>query len=53
MLHDIDKIDLLDIDVEGSELDVWNSFNPELYGVVILHWAGLHNKIVLIPAKQR
>jgi FkbM family methyltransferase len=41
MLHDIDKIDLLDIDVEGSEIDVWNSFNPELYRpeVVIIEYS--------------
>ena len=41
MLHDIDKIDLLDIDVEGSEIDVWNSFNPELYQpeVVIIEYS--------------
>jgi FkbM family methyltransferase len=40
-LHDIDKIDLLDIDVEGSELDVWNSFDPELYQpeVVIIEYS--------------
>jgi FkbM family methyltransferase len=40
-LHSIDKIDLLDIDVEGSELDVWNSFNPELYQpeVVIIEYS--------------
>ncbi|HEX7208395.1 MAG TPA: FkbM family methyltransferase, partial [Nitrososphaeraceae archaeon] len=36
VLHDIDKIDLLDIDVEGSEIDVWNSFNPELYQPEVL-----------------
>jgi FkbM family methyltransferase len=41
VLHDIDKIDLLDIDVEGSEIDVWNSFNPELYQpeVVIIEYS--------------
>jgi FkbM family methyltransferase len=40
-LHDIDKIDLLDIDVEGSEMDVWNSFDPELYQpeVVIIEYS--------------
>jgi FkbM family methyltransferase len=40
-LHDIDKIDLLDIDVEGSEIDVWNSFDPELYQpeVVIIEYS--------------
>jgi hypothetical protein len=40
-VHDIDKIDLLDIDVEGSEIDVWNSFNPELYQpeVVIIEYS--------------
>ncbi|HEY3527400.1 MAG TPA: FkbM family methyltransferase [Nitrososphaeraceae archaeon] len=39
--HDLDKIDLLDIDVEGSEIDVWNSFNPELYQpeVVIIEYS--------------
>jgi FkbM family methyltransferase len=41
VLHDIDKIDLLDIDVEGSEMDVWNSFNPELYQpeVIIIEYS--------------
>ena len=41
VLHDIDKIDLLDIDVEGSEIDVWNSFNPELYQpeVIIIEYS--------------
>jgi FkbM family methyltransferase len=41
VLHDIDKIDLLDIDVEGSEIDVWNSFNPKLYQpeVVIIEYS--------------
>jgi hypothetical protein len=41
VLHDIDKIDLLDIDVEGSEIDVWNSFNPELHSpkVVIIEYS--------------
>jgi FkbM family methyltransferase len=40
-LHDIDKIDLLDIDVEDSEMDVWNSFDPELYQpeVVIIEYS--------------
>lgn len=39
--HGIHKIDLLDIDVEGSEIDVWNSFNPELYQpeVVIIEYS--------------
>jgi FkbM family methyltransferase len=36
VLHSIDKIDLLDIDVEGSEIDVWNSFNPDLYQPEVL-----------------
>jgi FkbM family methyltransferase len=36
VLHNIDKIDLLDIDVEGSEIDVWNSFNPDLYQPEVL-----------------
>ena len=41
VLHNIDKIDLLDIDVEGSEIDVWNSFNPELHRpeVVIIEYS--------------
>lgn len=41
VLHDIHKIDLLDIDVEGSEIDVWNSFDPELYRpeVVIIEYS--------------
>jgi hypothetical protein len=41
VLHSIDKIDLLDIDVEGSEIDVWNSFNPKLYQpeVVIIEYS--------------
>src|SRR5918995_1304621 len=41
VLHDMDKIDLLDIDVEGSEIDVWNSFNPELHRpeVVIIEYS--------------
>lgn len=41
VLHDIQKIDLLDIDVEGSEIDVWNSFDPELYRpeVVIIEYS--------------
>jgi FkbM family methyltransferase len=41
VLHGIDKIDLLDIDVEGSEIDVWNSFNPELHRpeVVIIEYS--------------
>jgi FkbM family methyltransferase len=41
VLHDIDKIGLLNIDVEGSEIDVWNSFNPELHRpeVVIIEYS--------------
>ncbi len=41
VLHSIDKIDLLDIDVEGSEIDVWNSFSPEVYQpeVVIIEYS--------------
>ena len=40
-LHNIRKIDLLNIDVEGSEIDVWNSFNPELHQpeVVIIEYS--------------
>jgi FkbM family methyltransferase len=55
VLHDIDKIDLLDIDVEGSEIDVWNSFNPELYQpeVVIIEYSDSRqccNKTEIISA---
>jgi FkbM family methyltransferase len=55
VLHNIDKIDLLDIDVEGSEIDVWNSFNPELYQpeVVIIEYDTRHqccNKTEIISA---
>jgi FkbM family methyltransferase len=55
VLHDIDKIDLLDIDVEGSEMDVWNSFNPELYQpeVIIIEYSDTRqccNKAVIISA---
>ena len=41
VLHDIDKIELLDIDVEGSEIDVWNSFDPEVYQpeVVVIEYS--------------
>ena len=41
VLHDIQKMNLLDIDVEGSEIDVWNSFSPELYRpeVVIIEYS--------------
>jgi hypothetical protein len=41
VLHSINKIDLLDIDVEGSEIDVWNSFSPEVYQpeVVIIEYS--------------
>jgi FkbM family methyltransferase len=37
---DIQLIDLLSIDVEGTELDVWNSFDPEAHrpGVVIIEY---------------
>jgi FkbM family methyltransferase len=40
-LHNIRKIDLLNIDVEGSEIDVWNSFKPELHQpeVVIIEYS--------------
>ena len=53
MLHNIQKIDLLDIDVEGSEIDVWNSFDPEPYRpeVVIIEYSDSHqccNKTELI-----
>jgi|SRR5918996_2604310 hypothetical protein len=55
VLHDINKIDLLDIDVEGSEIDVWNSFNPELYQpeVVIIEYSDSRqycNKTEIISA---
>jgi len=38
--HRIEKIDLLDIDVEGTELDVWRSFDHERHrpSVVILEY---------------
>jgi hypothetical protein len=49
----IDKIDLMDIDVEDSEIDVWNFFNPELYQpevVIIEYYATRHccNKTEII-----
>jgi FkbM family methyltransferase len=55
VLHNIDKIDLLDIDVEGSEIDVWNSFNPEVYQpeVVIIEYSDTRqccNKTKIISA---
>ncbi|SCG60512.1 FkbM family methyltransferase [Micromonospora humi] len=42
LLHDlgIERIDLLNIDVEGTELDVWSSFDPAEHrpGIVIIEY---------------
>jgi FkbM family methyltransferase len=40
-LHNISKIDMLSIDVEGSEIDVWNSFKPKLHQpeVIIIEYS--------------
>jgi FkbM family methyltransferase len=40
--HHIDKIDILSLDVEGTELEVWKSFNFEKHKpkvVIIEYWA--------------
>lgn len=46
--HGITSIDLLSIDTEGSELDVWASFDPERFKpkVLIIEWdtAGLPDR---------
>lgn len=35
----VEKLDLLSIDTEGTELDVWKSLSPELYPTIaILEW---------------
>jgi|SRR2546430_10095687 len=40
----IDQIDVLSIDVEGTELDVWNSFNPHRHrpSIVIIEFDDDH-----------
>jgi FkbM family methyltransferase len=40
-IHKITKIDILNIDVEGSEIDVWNSFDPCIHQpeVLIIEYA--------------
>jgi FkbM family methyltransferase len=42
--HDIGKIDLLSIDVEGTELDVWDSFDSALHrpSIVIIEFDDQH-----------
>jgi FkbM family methyltransferase len=43
--HGIDLVDLLSIDVEGTELDVWNSFDPDRHRptVVIVEYDDSHS----------
>jgi FkbM family methyltransferase len=42
--HGIDEIDLLSIDVEGTELDVWDSFNDAIYrpAIVVIEYDDTH-----------
>lgn len=53
--HLITNIDLLSIDVEGSELDVWRSFNSEIYQprAVIMEFNGNDHRAKILDTMNR